>query len=554
MSKNLQDKFNFFVEADIKKGKDEKGEDVIWIDGIASSSSVSDSDDETLYPSGYNLLPFLESGLVNYNHQGSKDSNANVGVPVEAKVINNGRDLYVKCMLWPCPQTTGIVTAYEAFQKYKIKRKIGFSIEGKATYKDPLNQKRILKADITGLAITFCPKNKNTLMNIIKGEYETAFIDINEDEEQDEKEKAMDTAAVAPTVPNHVEHGEEKEISNKKVSNFGGLLKKSDIYIQIAKSFPHNSIAEQKIIYNLVEEVNSKIFKMEKVSPEALTKAFDLINDATALLKGESTENTNAITTDTNTNTAINKSEDAGAGGSVDFENDEVKKALDTARILVKAGMEKDAACDTMCKGGVEATVAQASWEKALSEFQAQQNGGSVETQEAPLFKAEEVTALVNQQIQKTVEPLNGSITKVNEAITKGFEGFGTILKSLQEQNASLTEQNTQLAERLSKIEGQSQGRKSATNITAVDRFKKANDQGALQTDDNTFNVTSKEDLNRLSDRLFEEHKTAIEKGRKEDAALLEGTINQIEVANKVPEFAYRKLHQMGIKLVAPSA
>jgi hypothetical protein len=38
--------------------------------------------------------------------------------------------------------------------------------------------------------------------------------------------------------------------------------------------------------------------------------------------------------------------------------------------------MEKEAGCETLVKGGIEATVAQASWEKALSEMQAQQNGG----------------------------------------------------------------------------------------------------------------------------------------------------------------------------------
>jgi hypothetical protein len=546
VSKNHQDKFNFFVEADIKKGKDENGKDIVWIDGIASSSSVSDSDGETLFPSGYNLQPFLESGLVNYNHQGSKDSNANVGVPVEAKVVNSGKDLYVKCMLWPCSQTTGIVTAYDAFQKYDIARKVGFSIEGKATYKDPLNPKRILKADITGLAITFSPKNKNTLMNIIKGEYETAFIDLNEDEEKDEKEKAIDTAAIAPATPESVEHN-KKDISNKKISNFGELLKKSDIYIQIAKSFPQNSIAEQKSIYNLVVQVNSKFFKMENmVSPEALTKAFDLINEATALVKGEQPKNLENKPNDADT---IMKGEDA-----VDFDNEDVKKALDTARVLVKAGMEKEAGCETLVKGGIESTVAQASWEKAVSEMQAQQNGGSPEAQAAPLFKSEEVTALVTEEIKKSVEPLNGSINKVNEVISKGFEGFGTILKSLQESNQALTEQNTLLNQRLDKLESTPMGRKSAANVQAVEKFQKSQDNGVIQSDINTYNVTSKEDLNRLAERLVDEHKNAIEKGKKDDANLFEGAINQIECYGKVPEFAYRKLAQLGIRLTAPSA
>jgi hypothetical protein len=105
------------------------------------------------------------------------------------------------------------------------------------------------------------------------------------------KEKAIDTAAIAPATPESVEH-DPKDISNKKSSNFGGLLKKSDIYIQIAKSYSHNSIAEQKSIYDLVVRVNSKLFKMENmISPEALTKAFSLLDEATALVKGEPTEN-----------------------------------------------------------------------------------------------------------------------------------------------------------------------------------------------------------------------------------------------------------------------
>jgi hypothetical protein len=291
--------------------------------------------------------------------------------------------------------------------------------------------------------------------------------------------------------------------------------------------------------------------EVNKVSPEALTKAFDLLNEATALVKGEPTTTVENNVTNTNTDAAIQKSE--GAEG-VDFDNEEVKKALDTAKFLVKAGIEEAAGIDTLTKGGIESTVAQASWAKAVAEFQAQQNGGSPESQAAPIFKSEEVTALVTEEIKKSVEPINGSLNKVNEAISKGFEGFGTILKSLQEQNQALTEQNTQLAQRLEKVEGTTTGRKSATTPQAMERFAKSQDNGALNTDENTYNVTSKEDLNRLTDRLMDEHSNAIAKGMKQDASLLEGTINQIEVANKVPEFAYRKLAQLGIKLVAPSA
>jgi cell division protein FtsB len=589
VSKNQQNKFNFFVEADIKKGKDEKGDDVVIIDGIASTSSTDDSDGETLYPSGFNLQPFLESGLVNYNHQGSKDSNANIGVPLEAKVINNGKDLYVKCMLWPCPQTEGIVRAYEAFKKYNIDRTIGFSIEGKSTYKDPFNKKRILKADISGLAVTFCPKNKNTLMNIIKGEYDTAYIgdsdldllDLADEykewtsaKEGDEfygkkenvreflqnnhedhlhlldellavvngqTEKAIDTAALAPAMPESVEHNpkdiSKNFVSNNIITNFGKDLKKSEIFIAIANKYPQTSIAEQKNIFQFVGDVSSKIFKMEVVTPESLQKAFDLLNEATALVKGEQSNSA-----DNN----IQKSESA-----IDFESDEVKKAVEMASFLQKGGMEKEQGCDYLTKGGFSLEVAQASWEKALSATKSQQNGGEVNTQEAPIVKSEEITALVKSEISDALNPVNGSLEKVNDAITKGFEGLGQIVKSLQQQNETLVQNNTALAQRLEKLESTPVGRKSIPNAQFAERFQKSQDSGTA--DENTYNVTDPQDLNRLTDVLFETYNELLEKGRKNDASLVEGTINTIECHKQVPEYAYKFLAQRGIKLVAPS-
>jgi hypothetical protein len=73
-----------------------------------------------------------------------------------------------------------------------------------------------------------------------------------------------------------------------------------------------------------------------------------------------------------------------------------------------------------------------------------------------------------------------------------------------------------------------------------------------FEFDINTYNVTSKADLERLSERLFEEHQRATRSNRKENAALLERTINVIEMQNTVPETAYRPLAAMGIRLVKP--
>jgi hypothetical protein len=68
----------------------------------------------------------------------------------------------------------------------------------------------------------------------------------------------------------------------------------------------------------------------------------------------------------------------------------------------------------------------------------------------------------------------------------------------------------------------------------------------------NTYNVESKSDLERLTDRLFSEHTKATRNSRKEDAALLERTINVIEMQGVVPGFSYQPLALLGIKLVKP--
>jgi hypothetical protein len=523
-------KFNFFVETELHKSKNEYGEDVVIIDGIASTSTVADSDSETLYPIGFNLEPFLTHGMVNFNHQGSKDANANIGIPLEAKIINNGKDLYVKCMLWDCPQTQGIVRAYENFKKYSPDRKIGYSIEGRATQRDMMDNKRILKADIHGLAVTFSPKNKNTLMNIVKGEYEKPFIDIENDEEE-ETEKAITTESIAPTSPESVETKKRVE----KSSNFDKLITKSNIYLSIAKQYPTASIAETKSIYTLIQEVNTKMFKMEnnqKVYPEAIQKAFDLIANATNLIKGETTE---AIVTTDN----IIKSEEA--------DEEEVEKALPFAEMLSKAGFDKDKACDTMCKGGIALTVAQGAWEKVISAANAAKDGDKEPEQvTAPIVKSEDIQPLVNIQdeIKKSLEPFAGTLSGIGEAIKQGFAGYNDLIKSMQDTN------NT-LVQRIEQLERTPQPVKSITanNAIVADRFAKGQDATQLPVGTEAYNVNNREDLKKLSQRIMDELEVNfIQKGKDVDP-LLEGTINHIEVGGVVPEFAYSRLRAMGIIL-----
>ena len=56
------------------------------------------------------------------------------------------------------------------------KKKLGWSIEGKALERDKFNSKKITKAQIHHCALTFMPKNYNTFADIVKGEQKEDFV------------------------------------------------------------------------------------------------------------------------------------------------------------------------------------------------------------------------------------------------------------------------------------------------------------------------------------------------------------------------------------------
>src|SRR5690606_22952186 len=103
-----------------------------------------------------------------------------------------GGGLYVEGTLWKSsPLARDVYDVAEVMEKGSETRRMGFSIEGIPLEKDPNNEKRILKARITNLAITPAPKNRGTKMELIKGgldeiEYETLedseyLVDVVED-------------------------------------------------------------------------------------------------------------------------------------------------------------------------------------------------------------------------------------------------------------------------------------------------------------------------------------------------------------------------------------
>lgn len=167
-----RERFNFFVPVEIEKAG--KNGEEMRIKGIASTAD-KDVQGETLLPSGFDLNRFLNQGFLNWNHTAKSDPSSIVGEPVKAEITKDNK-LYIEGVLYnDHPVAQKVWDLAKTLEKSGSKRRLGFSIEGVATERDYLNPKIVKKAEITGCAITPTPVNKNTVMEIMKGETETLF-------------------------------------------------------------------------------------------------------------------------------------------------------------------------------------------------------------------------------------------------------------------------------------------------------------------------------------------------------------------------------------------
>lgn len=173
---------NFFVPIEFEKAKDKKtGEKIMKIRGVASTSD-QDSEGEILDPIGFDLSRFLSSGFLNWNHQSKNDASKIIGEPISAFVNSKG-ELEVTGVLYNGhPLAESVWNLAETLERNKSKRRLGFSIEGRATERDIVNPKKINKAILTGLAVTHVPVNTNTYLDLVKGEQKEDFIELPEDD------------------------------------------------------------------------------------------------------------------------------------------------------------------------------------------------------------------------------------------------------------------------------------------------------------------------------------------------------------------------------------
>lgn len=288
----MNNNFEFWCELNqVEKAVDEKtGEEIMLLGGIASTAD-EDSDGEFLDPKGFDIKPLLKSGLVNWHHQAKTNPGTIVGEPTKAEIRKEG--LYIETQLYPHSQVAcDIWELAKTLAKDSKTRRLGYSIEGRVVQRksdDPTNPdyKKIIKAVITGVAITHQPKNPKTFANIIKGDIDDDLDNEEEKEEIKEKEVTTDTEEAMDTETGAALKRESVDDS-LKVTTFG----KSEVYDKIFQDIPGISISKAEKIYSLIEKIAMKK-DSKAITADDIQKAYDALGLEVPVLdiaKGEDEE------------------------------------------------------------------------------------------------------------------------------------------------------------------------------------------------------------------------------------------------------------------------
>lgn len=324
---NLEDKFTFWCPLEKAQDLDPStGEPVMKLGGIASTSD-EDSDGEFLDPKGFDIKPLIESGMVNWHHQAKGQPATIIGEPTKAEIRPEG--LYIETELYPSSKIAcDVWELAETLEKDSKTRRLGYSIEGKVVKrksndKKSPDYKKIVKAIITGVAITHQPKNPKTFANIIKGEIDDDF--------EEEEEKALDT-----------ENGKalKKESVDKKIKN--QTFSKAEVIERLFKDIPGISIEKAEKIHLLILKIASMKGNKTKVTDEDISKAYEALGldvEPTDIEKGEGCDANGGQTKDEPIKKAKSKkskaeddTDDVGDDGTDESEDEDDEDDVEEAK------------------------------------------------------------------------------------------------------------------------------------------------------------------------------------------------------------------------------
>ena len=252
----IQDHFQYGAEI-IKATKEENGDWVI--EGIASSGG-KDLEGENIVTRGLDYSYFLNKGFIKWEHE--KNPKNYIGEPVEAKIVKDG--FYVKGRLYGhAPLAQEVVQALTVLEKSNAKRKIGFSVEGTVKERDRNNPKKILKAVVRNVALTFNPVKDDTFARLVKS--------FNGEEEM---EKAMDTSSGSALRQESLES--EANFKFALIKFLKALLEESEVDMEeVTKALSLEEADEFKTYVktnkNLLESIVIKISGGENMGKVAKT-------------------------------------------------------------------------------------------------------------------------------------------------------------------------------------------------------------------------------------------------------------------------------------------
>jgi hypothetical protein len=161
--------FTFDMEMDALEKSRIDGRDGRFIGGYVSTSHM-DRQGETLIQKGLDFSHFLEKGWFNDNHDTAGDSL--VGYPTMARLdpLEKGHEgWYVEGELLPentNPRADSLWNIAQGLKKGG-KRKLGFSVEGTILDRDAKDPKVVRKAQVREVAITRCPVNTKTSLDVL---------------------------------------------------------------------------------------------------------------------------------------------------------------------------------------------------------------------------------------------------------------------------------------------------------------------------------------------------------------------------------------------------
>lgn len=544
MKKNS--KFNFFVPLEFEKSGEDEGERV-KIKGICSTDA-EDSDGEVLIPSGFDFKPLLETGFLNWNHQAKNTSSAICGEPTKAEVVDDGKSLYIEGFLYPNEEGRRVADLAKTLDAYSQTRRLGFSIEGQALERDVLNPKKILRARITGVAITQSPKNPKTLLDIVKGEYDDDF-DNKEEEEEEEKEGNVKKAMTAnPDInPESVEGLDREE-------EVGSELKKSYIYNKILTRYTKDfEKADQ--IYSFINKVKEK-YDMnldQNITPEVLEKAFAILDKSVELSKANEQKTLDDYDKKDEVEEQFDKGkeveeekpskkepkrgskppkdeeededEDNDVEEDEDIEDEDFEKAMDAEQIaksLLKSGMKEEEVVKAMTNVGVNKKLAIMSCLNCVDQLDEEDIQGG------------KVTSFSKSQVNDFEK----------EDIIATSSAIATILKANTEQIDSLVKSQQVLEKKVRELSRTPNARKSVISSVGIERFEKSQQSSG----ESVFDSRNPNDMRRLSEVLFDE--VSLIKSRGESDSALEKAVSDLEIA-KSTDFARiaPRLRSLGIQV-----